>query len=332
MVKRTKHFLFFTMGTDSALILDSLLKLISKRKKDELVIVCLDSKGLRSGHEDKIRGALESLISQLADKDYYLSKSLMSRIFFQRVRVDVLIQDKPIVVNALDDRGRDMEMELHSVEHDKEFAPYLKMMCVQEPMIMATVPALIPYLGACENVFYLGACGSDLGTRITDRIRRLFELYFEIAAFQNDSTYLSGSLRSAGLPPYDRFMGKSIPKEYIPTIEFPLQNVRKSDVILQLREFGIQGYVIEKLEDAYSDVLLSSGTDVAMELSIYHGLKTKAYRKQQLSDLKNFLSSGELFFETKGGSWVEVPVEDIEREREQVMLSMTQRVFGGLVG
>lgn len=58
---KTKYFVYFTSGTDSTLILTTILRLMENAPDDEVVVVCVKHSNMGSGQQERINAALEYL-------------------------------------------------------------------------------------------------------------------------------------------------------------------------------------------------------------------------------------------------------------------------------
>ncbi|MCY9861346.1 hypothetical protein OTK49_02295 [Vibrio coralliirubri] len=327
MTKRTKRFLFFTGGSDSALLLIQLIKLIKKFKKDELVIVLVANQWMRSGQDANIKQALGMIMGNLIDTSCAKNKDLMARISVLVMNQGTITQDT-IDMNGEGDDGQEYELSLNVTQANQDITKYRTAISAQELIVLSTTPSMVTYLGCCTNKFYIGACGSDIATRTTDKLKQIFNLSMEVMTMMGDSNELEHELKHAGYQPIGRTGGNYFDSNWIPTLEFPLQNLTKPDVIMLLENERCQHYIIDKAEDLLTHYSNADGFKMASITKVYHG-----YRQQYLGKTKDFpsllefIQNQKLTF-TQNGNEVLIDEDEVAARIQNEMMRHLGRGLG----
>lgn len=327
MPKRTKRFLFFTGGSDSTLLLLQLFKLVKKNKKDELVVVLVANQWVRSGTESKIHEALGMLLGNLIDSGFAKNKDLMSRVSVLVMNQGTISQ-RTIDMNGVFDDGSEHELSINVAQGNQDIAKYRTSISAQELVVMSATPSMVTYLGCCTNKFYIGACGSDIATRTTDKLKQIFNLSMEVLTVMGDSNDLELELKHAGLEPYGRTGGVYFNPSWIPTLEFPLQNLTKSDVILLLDKERCKNYVIDKAEDLLTHYSNADGFKMASITKVYHGYHQLYLGKtDNFPTLLEFIQQQKLTFTMNGEEFV-VDEDEVASRIQAEMMTHVGRGLG----
>lgn len=298
-----KTFLFWTGGTDSALLLNYLLDEIShpKHKKDELVVVLVGSNQMASGQADKMERALGAFVGNIVDRKIHLNKGILNRI-------SICVHDMntggkgSVRINAVTMDKEEVEVNVKHIEHDLEFIPCLKSLVMQELVVLSSVPSLIPFLGSGKNRFVIGMCGSDLASNSFDDLKQWFDLTFKIARQMHPHDELSRRRKKLGLEPFSRISGSYMSPESIPVLEAPLLALRKQDVVMLLEKENITSYVVDKNEDLLEWYAMKDHGDISLYTKMYHDFYTKYDRPNDFPTLREFLKTETLSFTYKGGT------------------------------
>lgn len=298
---RTKRFLFFTGGTDSVFILDAMIKLLKKNRHDELVVLIVRQDNLGSGQEKDVERAIGVLISTLAEMNDHKNKGLMSRISVTILGVGFHVENK-ISVGVFDtDEMKSKTIELQVTQPESVWRKYMGGVVAQELALLGCVPSLLGHLGACKNTFYLGMCGSDFAAKSTAELKQVFDLMCKVAFSSSDRGGLAGELESIGFDSLSKSGHEKVQKAWIPTIEFPLANIKKQDVIAGLVENGRCNYAVDKAEDVLQYM---ATTPESIELAIlgkaYHALRLMNNIPKDFTTFVEFVVTKKLSFTISG--------------------------------
>lgn len=325
MNNKTKRFLFFTYGSDSALILHYMLELLNKKKHDELVIVCVGSNTMRSGRNESLEKSFKAFVGSLIEKKAHLNKKLMNRISF--ALYDAQIDMSGVIrTEGETNTNERFELGINKISQDPNFAKYMKTLCCQELVLLGVVPSLTAFLGACRNVFYMGVCGTDLASSKLDKIRQMFDLQMDIA-FSNSNKF-ENELIGAGIDTYGRSGGLSVRKEWIPTLEFPLEGMRKQDVIMMLDMLNITTYEIDKPEDLLQHYAAMDNSKIYMLTKIYHDMKLLHNHPKDYPSLREFIQSEELKFTDVNGKAISIESDVLREILQNEFLNLLGRATG----
>lgn len=290
---KTKRFLFFTGGSDSTLLLSLMLKLMVKNKTDELVILMYSSDQLASGQEAKLQQAFQILTANVVEGGYHKNKGLVNRISVLPINHNIVNNQPTVDVTGKTKHGEEFELSFKTATHDKEFVPCVKSLAMQEVLLVSTIPQIVPYLGACKNIFYMGCCGTDIATRNTERLKLIFDTYFQAANFASESNAFEKELKKAGIPTYGRTGGVYMNPAWIPTLEFPLQDQQKKDIILMLEANKNTSYVIDKVENVVEHYSVKDPI-VYAKTSVYHQENMRLDYPEDFPSFGEFLTTGNL--------------------------------------
>lgn len=280
MSKKTKRFLFFTGGTDSVLILSMLLKLLTKNKSDELVVVLVANQGMASGQQEKVQRAIGMLVGNLIENNFHNNKGLMSRVSVMVIGQSFGTNPMEGSFNASseDENGKRVETSINIAQQNQEMRGLMKSICAQELVVLSSVPSLIGFLGTCSNKFYLGACGTDLATTSASKLKKIFDLNMEMMVQMNEENDLDVEMKKSGLESYGRTGGKYFNPDWVPTLHFPLRDLRKADVIMLLNMQEISNYVVDKAEDLIEYHSQQDGFELTALTKVYDKYN-RMYRK-----------------------------------------------------
>lgn len=329
---KTKHWLFWTGGSDSALILHYLIELMKrdKTKKDEVVCVMIANSSLASGQQNEIEKAFKAYVGSLVEHDVNVNKQLLKR--FSVCVVEQSVQHSgTTTVQGMDNKEREFEFELGFAKPDENFSKYGKLFAAQEVVLISAIPSLIPLLGACRNKFMIGSNGSDVANRNNDKLRQLFNLQLEIALSCSIPSDLEKTMKEAGLKPYGRNGDLEFPKEFIPTLSFPLENIRKADVVLMLDSLKLTSYEMQKSNDLLEHYAMVNGSTLYVMTAVYHHFKLFYNHPDDFPSLHDFVKSEALQF-TKNGKPYKVEDGLIQIEMQKQMMNLLGRGLGGFRG
>lgn len=324
---KTKRFLFFTGGTDSVLILHYLLLLMSKNKKDELVIVMVANSSMKSGKEGAIQEAVKHFVGNIVEKRLHCNKSIVDRISILLVNQSIESGDgSPIGFQGVTNDNIEFNFGIKLAEHDREFVKIIGSLVCQEIIILSSVPSIIPYLGSCKNTFYLGSCGSDVATRSTHQLRELFNLYFKIANMTSDSNSLEKELVKSGFKSYGRFEAKFINPDWIPTLEFPLQDLRKQDVVMLLDYEKLTSFEVAKPENLIEHFAADKGSEMYLMTKVYHYFKMSYGHPDDYPSLIDFIRTGSLRFKINDEETF-ISENQISEKIQEESINLIRRAF-----
>lgn len=239
--EKTKHWVYFTGGTDSTLIVSTILRLMEKQDQDELVIVLVKHSNMGSGQAKRIEAALSYLAANLIDLN--LAESILKRVSIVAPANETIgsanLQSKGINVS----KG-DQVVSLPLLEIDTKDQVMLKTgVSIQESLVLASAALLVPYLGKCKNTFYIGLCSSDSSIPSVSHLCDYFSETFAIIGQANSD----------------------IKKEWLPTLEVPLERMRKSDIIYNLEVLGCRNFAVDKSEDLLMHYAMNDPQHLANE-------------------------------------------------------------------
>ncbi len=330
MNKKTRRFLFYTGGTDSTLILRLLLELASKNKNDEIVLVLAQSETLRSGQEDRTHKAMGSIISKLIEP----SNSPAMRAALKRVSVLVIgskfitnPKDGALNCNAVDHEGKEHQVDLPITQVNQEMRSLIKTLSLQELTLLGLSPQFTGFWGSCTNKFYIGICGSDLAARSIDKLLKIWNLNLEVmldATSQND---LDGELKKAKCESYGRTGGKYFPKEWLPSLHFPLAGLKKVDVITMLKHYKIDDYQIDKPEHLLEYYSNSGMFELTCFTAVYDEFAKQFGNHEGFPSLVDFIRNPEIKV-TVNGEQVVIDEAKIKESIEAAQLGMMGRAMG----
>lgn len=317
---KTKRFLFFTGGSDSTLILRNILKLISGfTSTDELVVLMYASDSLRSGQQEKLEKSIEVLSRVLSEMGLCDNENLMKRVSVLVVKSEILTTPNDSMVCELEREDGSLEkFKIKHASHDHKFLPYVKSLFMQESLLISTIPQVVPYLGACKNVFYMGCCGTDIATRNTARLKEVFDTTFACMTAQKESNSLDLEMIKAGIPSMGRAGGNYLNPDWIPTLEFPLQDLQKKDVLLLLENEKCQSYIVEKVENLVEHYSVKDPV-VYAKTQVYHKAFSEAGYPEEFPTYDEFLTTGTLPGKTP---------EEVNELVKMATASFIFRVFG----
>lgn len=253
------------------LILWMLLQLLTKNKNDELVVVLVANQGMSSGQEEKVNRAIGMLTGNLIQNEFHSNKGLMSRVSVMVINQSYGTDpaNGAFSVLAKDAKGTEVDTKLNIAQSNQEMRGLMKSICAQELVILSSVPSLIGFLGTCRNKFYLGACGTDLATTSASKLKKIFDLNMEIMIQMNEENDLDVEMKKSGLSTYSRTGGKYFNPDWVPTLHFPLRDLRKADVVMLLNTQGIYNYVVDKSEDLLEYHAQQDGFELTALTKIY---------------------------------------------------------------
>lgn len=239
--EKTKHWVYFTGGTDSTLIVSSILRIMENQAQDELVIVLVKHSNMGSGQPQRIEAALSYLAANLIDLN--VSESILKRVSIVAPANETIgsanVQSKGINVS----KG-DQVVSLPLLEIDTKDQVTLKTgVSIQESLVLASAGLLTPYLGKCKNTFYIGLCSSDSSIPSVNSLCDYFSESFAIIGEANSD----------------------LKKEWLPTLEVPLERMRKSDIIYNLEVLGCRNFAVDKSEDLLMHYAMNDPQHLANE-------------------------------------------------------------------
>ncbi|MCY9870382.1 hypothetical protein [Vibrio barjaei] len=324
-IHKTKRFLFFTGGTDSVVLFTLLTKMLKSNPLDELVAIVVGSPFMRSGNAENIETAFGQLMANLVDQKIIDNKELHSRISLLHLNTHIFNE------HTLEGQIQLHNSDIQNVSiktakpEDETFTKTLRSAVLQETTVLSVVPTITPYLGACTNKFYLGACGSDIATENIAKLKKLFNLQFEIALQVADHSDLENELLDAGFDPFGRTGGITINKDWIPTLHTPLAALKKSDVMLLLHQYQITNYQVDKPEcffeyAAMRSPQLSGLTKIYFEEEMRHDFPSN------YPSIDDFMETQELRFSV-GDKPVTISKKEINQKLQQEMLKTAMRAM-----
>ncbi len=295
---KTKHFVYYTGGTDSTLIASTIIRLMETYEDDELVIVLVKHSNLASGQEDRLNAAIEYLAANLVD--LAVPDSVIKRISLAIPANETIsshnVGRQSIKVSIA---GEMVEFPLFKIDPNEQ-AVLRHGTSAQESLLVATAGLLAPLLGKCRNVFYIGFCSGDAAISSTKQLRDYFAHSFKMIVDAN----------------------KDIDKDWMPTLEMPLETMRKSDVVYNLEVLGCRNFAVDKSEDLLMHYFQNNSQHLANEKTfskpdfgisdgktnddfsdnpIVQGLMSKLNIDPNSEEFKKFRRSAELIDKQNGG-------------------------------
>ncbi|EGQ9286363.1 hypothetical protein F7U66_10955 [Vibrio parahaemolyticus] len=322
---RTRRFCFFTGGTDSTLVLEQQLNIITKKEEDDIVVVTVLSSFMRSGQLESFQEAMRSLIGTLLGKFDTTFEEMSSRIKILPIETCNIVNEG-IQTEAKGSDGRTFSINLETAEPDPNFRPFIKQMIMQEPILLSAVPGLIPFLCNGKNKFYLGTCGSDLAANNVEKYKLIFDTLIESMVLLPRNFDLDKELIESGFKPLNRYGQGEFPNHALPTLHFPLISLKKQDVITMLIHSNSRNFVAQKNEHLLSYYGVESGGELEIYTGAYHKINAYYNYNRTLTSLTDFIRSGKLSL-TIDDKKIDVPEEHVQLLLDEQRTALMAKLF-----
>lgn len=281
---RVKHFLFYSGGTDSTLILEDILKVMEHNEKDKLVIITVKDKYLGSGQKHRLMDTMTALSTRMGKLKSY-NRDVYDRVNFNMYSKHLMDVNAPDVPGSVEAR------------ENMFFGNKTKKMQLQELLLINHAYNIVLLCENCHNRVYLGQSGGDLGNSNFDRLKRMFKNQVEFMVMDmleesslNDRFFSTTERKINNMSLFD----SELVKKVVPVLEFPLKNTKKENIMYRLKnEYPFANY---DMSTKIEDLLLVHGQEIHEEVQIYGGLLEKLEHTEPnyrgVMGFKEFINKG----------------------------------------